>query len=144
MGRIVSRIHVERPPAEVFAFVTDFAITPRWDTTVIEASSADTPLRVGSAIRTRRTLLGKVVDLVVDVTEFAPPRRFTTRSENPYRYTIAWTFEPDAGGTAVERDGNLETTGLLALLSPITRRIAARADQRSLERMKAMLESRMR
>jgi len=144
MGRIVQRIYVDRAPADVFAFVTDVSKAPAWDETTIEASASETPLRPGTVVRAKRTLMGRAVETVGQVTEFTPPTRFGTRSEKPYRYTIQWTFEPERGGTSVTRDGNLETTGILALLSPITRRVAARADQRSLERMKAAPEARAR
>jgi len=141
MGRVVNTVRIDRPIAEVFAFVTDPTNSPKWDSVVFEASVAERPVRLGTAFHTKGKVLGRVIELDGRVTEFQPYARYTTRSDRPYPYTITWTFQSDDSGTKVVRAGNIETTGLLALLSPITRRIAWRTDQRSLERMKALLET---
>ena len=142
MATVQNTVHVSRPAAEVFAFVADPANWPKWNPAVREASASERPVRVGTSIRSRAKLLGRTVELDGRVIEHLPDRRFATKALKPYPFTVTWTFEPEDGGTKVVRTGNLETTGLLRLLSPITRRLAWKADQVSLEKMKALLEAR--
>lgn len=142
MGRVQNTVHIARPAAEVFAFVADPTTAPKWNKLVLKASVSETPVRMGTSFHTTGKLMGRTIELDGRVIEHQPNTRFATRSEKPYPFTIAWSFEPEGGGTRVVRTGDLQTTGLLKLLSPITRRIASRTDQASLERMKALLEAR--
>jgi hypothetical protein len=99
-------------------------------------------LRAGTTIRTRVKFLGRKSYIDRRVIACEPKTRFVTESLKPFPLTIAWTFQPENGGTRVVRDGHLMASGIVGLLSPILRRIAWRTDQASLERMKTLLEAR--
>jgi len=132
MGRVQNSVHIDRSAADVFAFVTDLANMPKWSSAVLRSSVSEAPIRVGTTFHTTGKLMGRTIRLEGRVIEHQPDRRFATKALEPYPLTVTWTFEPEDGGTRVVRTGDLETTGLLALLSPITRRLALRADQTSL------------
>lgn len=142
MGRVQNSIHVARPIAEVFAYVADPANSPKWNSTVLDSSASETPVRAGTTIHSRVRFLGRTSELQAKVLELQPNTRFVTESLEPYRYTLIWTFAPENGGTRVVRAGDIDFRGLLRLISPILiRPLARRTDQASLERMKALLEA---
>ena len=144
-GRVQNSIHIARPVAEVFAYVADPANSPKWNSTVLASSASETPVDVGTTIRSRVRFLGRTSDLDATVREFQPNTRFVTETLKPYRYLLIWTFSPENGGTRVVRAGDIDFRGPLKFLSPILiRPIARRTDQASLERMKALLEAPIR
>ena len=143
MGRVQNSVHIDRPVGDVFAYVTDPTNSPKWNSTVLASSASETPVDVGTTIRSRVRFLGRTSDLDATVREFKPNTRFVTESLKPYRYVLIWTFSPENGGTRVVRAGDIDFRGPLKFLSPILiRPIARRTDQASLERMKSLLESR--
>ena len=143
MGRVQNSVHIARPVGDVFAYVTDPTNSPKWNSTVLASSASETPVDVGTTIRSRVRFLGRTSDLDATVREFKPNTRFVTESLKPYRYVLIWTFSPENGGTRVVRAGDIDFRGPLKFLSPILiRPIARRTDQASLERMKSLLESR--
>jgi hypothetical protein len=98
---------------------------------------------VGSVISSRMKFLGRVRDMQVTVTEFAPDSRFSTEGMTPYRWTVLWTFTPENTGTRVVRAGHIAFRGVMRFISPILiRPLARRTDQASLERLKRLLETR--
>jgi len=145
MGRVQNSVHIDRPVGDVFAYVTDPTNSPKWNSTILESTASETPIRSGTTIRSRVRFLGRKSELQAKVLEFQPNTRFVTKSLEPYTYTLTWTFAPENGGTRVVRAGDIDFRGLLKFLSPILiRPIARRTDQASLERMKALLEAPIR
>src|SRR5438105_1451276 len=116
MGRVQNSVHVARPVAEVFAYVADPTNSPKWNSTVLESSASETPVGVGTTIRSRVRFLGRTSDLDATVREFQAPTRFVTESLRPYRYLLTWTFSPDNGGTRVVRAGDIDFRGPLRIL----------------------------
>src|SRR5439155_21062478 len=106
-----------RPAMEVFAYVADTANSPKWNSTVLESTASETPVGLGTRIRSRVRFLGRTSDLEATVREFQPGMRFVTESLEPYRYLLTWTFSPENGGTRVVRAGDIDFRGLLRLLS---------------------------
>ncbi len=142
MGRVRNSVYIARPVAEVFAYVADPTNSPKWNSTVVASSASETPVGVGTTIRSRVRFLGRTSDLDATVREFQPNTRFVTESLKPYRYLLTWTFSPESGGTRVVRAGDIDFRGPLKVLSPILiRPIARKTDQASLQRMKSLLEA---
>ena len=142
MGRIQNTVHIAQPIAEVFAYAVDPATWPEWDVTVTGVIPPEMPLRVGVVIPMRMRFMGRDDDIERRVLVYEPNIRFVTESRKPFPLTIAWTFAPENAGTRVVRDGELKSSGIIGLLSPVLRRIARRTDQASLERMRLLLEAR--
>src|SRR5438093_12488638 len=119
MGCIQNSVHISRPVGDVFAYVTDTTNSQKWNSTVLASSASETPVDVGTTIRSRVRFLGRTSDLDATVREFKPNTRFVTESLKPYRYVLIWIFSPENGGTRVVRAGDIEFRVALEFLSRI-------------------------
>ena len=123
-------VDVRRPVDEVFAYLTDPANLAEWQQT--DGVEQLTPGAVGAGTRFRevRTLLGRRLETLSEVSVFEPEERFAVDvSSAPARVTDRWRFEPIPEGTRV----HFSTEG------------RARAPLRPLERLLAdILERRRR
>jgi uncharacterized protein YndB with AHSA1/START domain len=134
---------INRPPEEVYAFVTDPANEAKWHADVLEAhKTSDGPLGVGSTIQFTFNFMGKKdIDLVVR--EFDPPRREVVEatSKGPMAPTFTFTFEPGDGGTRFTRKGNIRVSGWMRLMEPMMKGMASKRADGFLAKLKLLLES---
>ena len=115
------RFHVERPPAEVFAYLTDPERLPEWQKNAVEVH-VDGPMRQGARIREVR--LGKGdqrVESIVEVAAYEPDRVFDLRIvEGAARVHADHRLEPAPdGGTIVTFTAHGELQGLMKLSRPL-------------------------
>ena len=54
MAPIVVSVEISRPPADVFAYVTDPSHLPLWQESVMRVDSDDAPTQVGTRVVVRR------------------------------------------------------------------------------------------
>ena len=81
MVRIDQQVLVERPIAEVFAYLSHFENIPQWESGILEANQLSPgPLGVGARGRDVRQFFGKRTETTYEVTEHDPPRKFAVRS----------------------------------------------------------------
>ena len=84
MIRVDLELEINRPPADVFAYVTDLERLGEWQENLISATlESDGPIRVGSRIREiRRGPFGRRMEALVEVEEFEPPTAFALHSSS--------------------------------------------------------------
>ena len=115
------RFHVDRPPADVFAYLTDAARLPEWQETAIEVH-LDGPMRQGARMREiRRGRGGERVESEVEVVAYEPDRVFDVRVlEGPARVHGDHRLEPGPdGGTVVRFTAHGELHGAMKLSRPL-------------------------
>ena len=145
-ARASRTIVIERPIAEVFAFMTDYRNNPRWQEGLVRVEQADVPPRVGSSITTTRTVMGRTNTTEIRVTTYEENRRFRSNSASgkrgPVQHEGGYDFEPAGeSATRVIYEGSI-TTG--RLLGPVGRLLAKGFQKQmnsSLERLKTLLET---
>ena len=114
-------IHIDRSPAQVWAFMMDFSNAPRWRPHVREMRiMTDGPLRVGTELQISFDLPGRVHTARCEVWAFETARRFGVRSTTrkatvSYEYSLA----PQNGGTLVTFSCDLRPLGVMWLLVPM-------------------------
>ena len=69
MVKVEISLHINRPVAEVFNYLNDPAKMPEWNSTMEEATPSESPLKVGTRIRTRIRMLGRKIEGTVEVVE---------------------------------------------------------------------------
>ena len=70
-------VEIERPVAEVFAYVTDPAKLHEWQTNTLEVEQlTDGPLGVGTRLREVHVAGRRRMEQVVEVSAYEPGRRF--------------------------------------------------------------------
>jgi uncharacterized protein YndB with AHSA1/START domain len=135
---------IGRPPSEVFAFVTDPAQLPRWQTNTVSADpEPEGPLRVGSRLReVHRGPGGRELQSVAEVVELEPERRFSLDMlEGPLPLDARLCFEPAPGGTRFAFTVRGELSGPFRLAQPLLRRTLEREFGRHCAALKRVLES---
>ena len=138
-------IEIGRPPAEVFAYVSDMARHPEWQEKLLAATvEGEGPIRVGTRVKQTRRVGGGSRSFTLEVTEHDPPSRLAFRGiDGPVRPHGRITFEPLEGGQRTRYSAQLdfEGHGLGVLLAPLVRRDAGRQLPDSLRRLKQKLEA---
>jgi uncharacterized protein YndB with AHSA1/START domain len=108
-------IHIERPPEEVWAYLTDFPRNPEWLTQVFEVRVSPGVVGQGTRVTEVRQVPGRQVEGVVEVVEWDPPRRLRKQSPSGgLRADGLYQLEPtSSGGTMLTFTLEVHGTGLL-------------------------------
>jgi carbon monoxide dehydrogenase subunit G len=145
VARAEHTVIVERPPDEVFEFLTDLSNVTEWQSGAVEVRESDGALGVGTTYVEVLQFLGKQIEATIEVTEFEPGRRFSVKARSgPIPFEVRHTLEPADRGSAtrlhVELEG--EPGGLLKLAEPLVMRNAKRQIEGDFAALKEMVESR--
>jgi uncharacterized protein YndB with AHSA1/START domain len=128
--RVEQAFTVRRPPAEVFAYMTDPANLRSWQPSKLSVEPlTEGPPRHGYRVKERNKAGLRQWDQVVEFTEFEPGRALTTHIvEGPVPVDGRWTFQDDgAGGSRVHFVAEGELSGLTRLFEPLMRMGVARS-----------------
>jgi uncharacterized protein YndB with AHSA1/START domain len=143
---ITSSIEVARPAEEVFPYVIDPSTMPEWQQGVVSGRLDRATTGVGARCTTMRKIGGREREVVTEITEYHPPRRWADRGiSGPIRAIVGVTVEPLAGGSRSRVTIEVDFTGhgIGKLLVPlIVRRQAAREMPENMTRLKQRLEAR--
>jgi uncharacterized protein YndB with AHSA1/START domain len=147
MAALVSTIEIDRPPDEVFAYVTDPSRFVTWQDNIVGGCmEGDGPPRVGSKCITTRRIGGAERRVTSEITAINPPRSWALHGiDGPIRAKVNVTVEPLDGGTRsrVTIALDFEGHGIGRLLVPLVVRRQARSEMpANLRRLKERLESR--
>jgi uncharacterized membrane protein len=144
VARAEHTIVVERPPDEVFRFLTDLSNVPEWQSGAVEVRAPES-LEVGTTYVEVLKFLGKRFEATLEVTEYEPGRRFSLRTvSGPILFRVRHRLAPaDTGGSTrihVELEG--EPGGLFRLAEPLVMRNAQRQIEGDFATLKEMVEAR--
>jgi uncharacterized protein YndB with AHSA1/START domain len=128
----------------VFAYVTDPATMHEWQQGCLRGHLDGPTTHVGSRCTTVRKIGGREREVVTEITEYDPPRRWADRGiSGPIRAIVAATVEPIADGSRVTIELDFTGHGIGRLLVPlVVRRQAAREMPGNMGRLKQRLEPR--
>jgi pimeloyl-ACP methyl ester carboxylesterase len=135
--------HIERPPAEVFAHVSDPDRLATWQTNTVSAiQEGDGPLGLGTRLReVHRAPGGRELASVVEVSEYEPGRTFALHVVEGTPVHLRITFEPAGRGTCMRLAAYGQLTGALRLLQPLLQRVLRRQFTRNCATLKRVLEN---
>ncbi|HEX6678616.1 MAG TPA: SRPBCC family protein [Actinomycetes bacterium] len=145
MAPIESSFEIDRPPDEVYAYVTDPSRFPEWQEDVLRVRvEGDRPAGVGTRFTTTRRI-GRVEQKTTqEVTDASPPKSWAVRGvDGPFRPSAAIAIEPLGDGTRslVTIALDFEGHGIGKLLPlDVIRRMAAKGAPRSYQNLKERLE----
>jgi uncharacterized protein YndB with AHSA1/START domain len=142
--RIVTTIHIERPPEQVFDFVTTPGNWPRWHPSSLKVTGeVDHPQDVGEQATEEFRVAGMNGTAVWTVRECQRPSRWVIDGvgENRAAATITYTLTPKASGTAFTRELVFTQPPPLPeqALTEFHRQVEAESAE-ALRRLKAVLE----
>lgn len=134
-------ILLHRPVEEVFAFITDAAKLGMWQSNLIESESLTAgPLRVGSRLREMRRLGRRPSEIRVEITEWEPNRRFSTKTLTAPYASVTYTFDAEENSTRLAYKFALQTSGVMRLLEPLITASIKRETESDFRTLKSLLE----
>ncbi|MBA2476404.1 MAG: SRPBCC family protein [Actinobacteria bacterium] len=134
---------IARPPADVFAFLSEPANLPRWQSGVVETRrDSEGAMSVGARFTEVRTFAGRRVESQLEVTELEPPRVFSLRVvSGPVRLTVRHVLEPFEGGTRLRAVGEGEPGGSVPIPGPLLARAVKKQARSDFAALKRLLEA---
>lgn len=137
---------IDRPVADVYAFVSDVGNAPRWMPWADEARVLEGPDPSGVAEGQRRLLVqtdfGIRSETVVEATDVQPGERYAFETvEGPVDFRGTYRFEPVGDGTRLTRSYRVELSGFARLLEPVVARRMERRWRADLERIREIMET---
>jgi uncharacterized protein YndB with AHSA1/START domain len=146
MAPITASTEVARPAEEVFPYVIDPSTMPEWQQGVVRGHLDGATTRVGAKCTTIRRIGGREREVITEITEYDPPRRWADRGiSGPIRAIVAVTVDPlaDRSRSKVTIEVDFTGHGIGRLLVPlIVRRQAASEMPENMRRLKQRLEAR--
>ena len=135
---------IDRPIEEVFAFVTNPNNDSLWQAWTLETEqTSEGPLDVGSTLRSTAKMLGRRIEVTMEVTENDPPHRQCVRiTSGPIPATGCYRLEPaDGGSTRFTQTFEGEVGGFFRLAEPVVGRVISRQTQADMATLRDLLES---
>ena len=148
MPRVEEDVVIDRPPEDVFAFVTAPENDHLWSSTaVVREVESDRPIEVGTRIKAVDKFLGRRIESTLEVTEHEPNRRSAIKFvSGPIRAEGAYTFARTNGSTrfgwVLEAPPGLGGVYLGRITDPLVTWMFRRRLRRDLRQLKEVLERR--
>jgi len=141
MIKAESSIVINKPPAEVFAFVTNSANTTKWQNGV-EAVIPDGPTNVvGSKYTEVRKFMGQEMKSELEITAFEQDSKWAAKVlDGPVLYTVTATFTPEGTGTKMNTSVEGEPKGFFKIAGGMLESQLTKSLQEDAERLKKLLE----
>ena len=143
MIRLDKTVQINKPIAEVFAFVSDFANDARWQADLISSEKTSSgPLAVGSTGSFATKIMGKEMKSEVQVTAYDPPKRFAAKTTGgPVQIELTNTFEEKDGGTQVAVHMQGEAAGFFKVAEGLLQKEIDKTFTRDLAKLKEVMEA---
>ena len=144
MAGLRQSVVINRPPAEVFEFVSDLENDSQWGLTTQTRRTSPGPLGVGTTFRQRDRFLGRPLELSMEVVGFEPNHQMAIRATSRL-LSLAGdrTVEPvGAAATRLTLTGGGHARGMLKLAEPLLVAAGRRRLRRQLDDLKHLLETR--
>ncbi len=137
---------IERPPADVFAYATDPAKLPTWQTNTVSAEvEGGGPVALGARLReVHRGPGGRELSSVVAVTAHDPGRRFelhVVEGALPVDADLHFVPTHDGAATHLSFRAHGQPTGPLRMIQPLLARTLRKQFAADCERLKQAVEA---
>lgn len=144
--RLSDRVHIDRPPASVWPYVSQLEGELRWRRPyVTELTPRGDPLEPGSRIEGTTHAFGATETYVNEVTEVEPERRLAWRGVDASGALMgrqgSYELEPEGSGTGFRLTMEYEPRGFLGRLqAPLLAVVLRRVLRRFLRQLKEVTE----
>ena len=135
-------IFINRPPQEVFDFMSNPANDTKWrDSAVSSEWTSEGPPGVGSTLRSVDKLLGRKMESTSEITAWDPPNRYGQKSVGgPVPFEMTVMLETKEQGTQLTMSGNAEAGGFFKIAEGLLGRQLEKQFDTDLNGLKRVLE----
>lgn len=144
MLKVSASIDISRPPADVFAYISNLSNMPKWQAEVVRSTVLTPgPTQVGSLF-SEHVKLGPLRTVAqCEVTEFVPGQVLSFKaSSSAVEYQGRRVVEPVEGGARLTLAGTLQPKGFWRLMEPLMDGELKNGVKKELGTVKALLEER--
>lgn len=142
---ITSSVDIDRPAAEVFDYVADFANNPTWQGGMKRCTwLTEPPIGVGSRYEQEAAMMGRPIVSTFEVTGFEPGRSIsiaTIESTFPIRVTRTVEELADGRSRVTAHVGGGPTGPLARVGTPLMKKLVKRSVDGDYARLKQVLEA---
>lgn len=144
MARAQHSLVVNRPPEDVFAYLTDVRNLPEWQRSVEAAhQEGEGPVVAGTRFAETRRFLGRRLQSTLEVTAHEPGRRLDLKVvEGPVPFEVRHTLQSADGGTRIDVVVEGETGGFFKVADFLVARQGKKQLQEDFGALKRILEAR--
>jgi len=135
------RVEVRRTPAQCFAFVDDFANTPRWNDLCVALQREGSDARESGGLVYTFKQGSRQGVMHGEIVEREPPKRLLLRfGDRMFQIEVGFRFEAIPGGTRIEHSMLVEPRSFLTrLMSPLLRRVMGKQTAKQVQALAAAL-----
>ena len=143
MAHVEGQIIIHRPVDEVFDFVADERNEPRFNPQMRRAEQTSAgPIGVGTTFCAESMSRGRPVEMTITFTDYERPRRLTSSTHlSNMEIQGTLTFDPVPEGTRMRWFWELESRGMLKLMTPVVALIGRRQERSIWTGLKRYLEA---
>lgn len=141
--KFAESIWINRPMAEVFAYVTDYSTHPLWADAVRVDVLTPGPIGVGTRLNYVDKTMGREVGAESEITVYEPPHRLGYKIAAMSAEALQ-TFTAENGGTRFTWEYEVEPSGVMGVLKvaePLLAPLARRTLRTAQKRLKGLLEA---
>ena len=142
---VLTEVVIDRPLRVVADYVADPANAPEWYTNIESVEwRTEPPVAVGSRLDFVAHFLGRRIAYTYEIAEFVEHERLvmrTTQGPFPMETSYRWSA-PDNRSTHMTLRNRGEPSGFAGIAAPLMSAAIRRANQKDLNRLKTLLESR--
>ena len=143
MISIEKSVHINKPAAEVFAFMSEFSNDAKWQGDLVRSEkTSDGPTAVGSTGTFVQKMMGREVQNDVMVTVYEPSKRFGMKTTSgPVQFEALVNLEDMGGGTHLTMNAKGEAGGFFKVAEGLLQKELEKSFERDLARLKQILEA---
>jgi uncharacterized protein YndB with AHSA1/START domain len=140
--KVERTISIARPPADVFSYISDVRNDPSWHTDVLEVQSSSDVVGVGTVFDVKVKPSMGVTGGTMTVSRLEPGRLIEFQGRmGKMAPTVTNICEPEGQGTRVTRRVELQPPGVMAVMTPLIKRMIGKSNDGFLNNLKRLLES---
>jgi carbon monoxide dehydrogenase subunit G len=135
-------IFINRPPQEVWDFVTNPANNSQWASNNESAEwTSEGPHGVGSTRRDVGKVLGRKIESTSEITAWDPPKEFGQKSTSgPVPWESMWKLEPKEDGTQITVHTGAEVGGFFKIAEGLAVKQLGKMVDTNFDNLKKLLE----
>jgi carbon monoxide dehydrogenase subunit G len=140
---IEKSFHINKPAADVFAFMSDFANDAKWQADLIRSEkTSEGPIGVGTTGLIVQKVMGKEMKNDIEVTAYDPPKLFAAKTTSgPVQFEFTTTYEEMGGGTHLSMSMKGEASGFFKVAEGMLQREVEKSFDRDFAKLKEILEA---
>ena len=142
MFEFENSLFINRPPQEVFDFLTNPGNDPQWRSSAVSGEwTSQDPIGVGSTFNTIDKFLGRKIESTNEITIWDPPNQFGFKTVGgPMPFEATTTLESKENGTQLTLRGQAELGGLFKIAEGLAGKQIEKQSLADFDALKLLLE----